>query len=281
MKKPVPLFHELSELEHFVSVCFHGLDWTSQARDLHDLAVRVAAKLEPTGAKEEVGSVERLEQLEAWSIQQKNSGFPYLFEIAAVRLVSMLESTVEYFVVLRLKDPTKLEDSEAVANLKGPLLPFLMAEPSARAQILAEQLQLSLGAGLKVGVGRFEAVLNEVGLGGSVSDLVRRTLLELVEYRNVIVHRLRRADARLLRSCPWLHCQPGTRVSLNHDDYRRYRAAVTWYGAELYRRWFISEDGDRTDVEYLSDAKAGAEETLKRAMSESHGADGDRATSEK
>jgi len=268
MKKPVPLFHELSELEHFVSVCFRGLDWTSQARDLHDLAARIAAKLEPTGGKEELGSGARLEQLEAWSIQQKNSGFPYLFEIAVVRLVSMLESTVDYFVVLRLKDPTKLQDSEAVANLKGPILPFLMAEPSARAQILAEQLQLALGAGLKVGVGRFEAVLNEVGLGGSVSVLVRRTLLELIEYRNVIVHRLGKVDTRLLKSCPWLHGEPGARVSLNHDDYRRCRAAVTWYGAELYRRWFVSQDGDRTDAEYLSDAKVGAEETLKITMAE-------------
>ncbi len=280
MKKPVPLFHELSELEHFVSVCFHGLEWTSQARDLHDLATRVAARLEPTESKEELGSGERLEQLEAWSIQQKNSGFPYLFEIVVVRLVSMLESTVDYFVVLRLNDPTRLQASEAVANLKGPLLPFLMAEPSARAQILAEQLQLALGAGLKVGVGRFEAVLDEVGLGGSVAVLVRRTLLELIEYRNVIVHRLGKIDAKLLKSCPWLHGEAGARVSLNHDDYRRYRAAVTWYGAELYRRWFVSKDGERADVGYLSDAKAGAEETLKIATSGPLGADSDVVTDE-
>lgn len=54
---------------------------------------------------------------------------------------------------------------------------------------ITKELSRSLNADFKRGVGQFEAILDAIGLAGPVDPDVRRTLLELNEVRNVLVHR--------------------------------------------------------------------------------------------
>ncbi|HXV79024.1 MAG TPA: hypothetical protein VEG60_04020 [Candidatus Binatia bacterium] len=91
-------------------------------------------------------------------------------------------------------------------------------------------------ARFKLGIGRFEAVLNQIGLGGPVDADVQRTILELSQIRHVIIHRLGKADEKLAITCPWLNLRPGQRVRITQKQFRQFYLAFFWYMLELDRR---------------------------------------------
>lgn len=75
-----------------------------------------------------------------------------------------------------------------------------------------------------------------VGLGGSVAEKTRKSILELQQMRNVIVHRASVVDRRLLRLCPWLTLSVGDTLQLGYDKYNEYREAASEYGLTLLNR---------------------------------------------
>lgn len=91
-------------------------------------------------------------------------------------------------------------------------------------------------ARFKLGIGRFEAVLNQIGLGGPVDADVQRTILELSQIRHVIIHRLGKADEKLATTCPWLNLRPGQRVRITQKQFRQFYLVFFWYMLELDRR---------------------------------------------
>jgi uncharacterized protein YutE (UPF0331/DUF86 family) len=49
-----------------------------------------------------------------------------------------------------------------------------------------------------LGCGRFESLLDTIGLGGSVEETVKRLFLELSQVRNIVVHKAGKADKRIV-----------------------------------------------------------------------------------
>lgn len=128
------------------------------------------------------------------------------------------------------------KNDEVLYRLKGPLLEFRAASPEEQSEFLAQLLKNAVDAPLKLGIGRFEAVLDPCGLGGGVHDLVRRVLLELSQVRNLVVHRSARVDKRILEHCPWLRARAGEELRVSAADFSIYGAAGYWYLMELARR---------------------------------------------
>jgi len=118
-------------------------------------------------------------------------------------------------------------------ELKGPLVEFAMASEAEQAVILFELLREALKSRLKRGVDRFEVLVSKIGYGGPVEPEVRVALLELMEIRNVIVHRMGIADAQFVKRCPWLNLKPGEAVRVRQREYIRYLQACHWYALEL------------------------------------------------
>jgi hypothetical protein len=173
---------------------------------------------------------------EKFAKEQLADGFSVLYEVVIVRLVSILDAMVLHFVRQRLRagQPARLLDS--VKQLEGPLIEFANASDEEQARLLAELLQERLKAKHKLGVGSYETLLNAIGYGGGVQCDVRRTLLELLEIRNVIVHRLGIVDAQLVDRCLWLNLTVGDTVRARKHEFIRYLQACTWYAMELSLR---------------------------------------------
>ena len=163
-------------------------------------------------------------------------GLSSLHSLLAVRLCTILEVTVDDLACAALRKPDKWTQPDVVGKLSGPLLQFLEASEEDRVRFLCDELRLSTRASLKVGVGKFEDLLTPIGLGGTVADSVRRTLLEIIEVRNTIVHRAGVVDKQLKARCPWLTVEIGETIKIDHFHYWKYLSAVTTYLAELYRR---------------------------------------------
>lgn len=86
------------------------------------------------------------------------------------------------------------------------------------------------------GIGRFEVVLEALGLGGGVPELVRRRFMEMSEIRHNLVHRMGIIDSKLAEACPWLKMTVGHRIHLNDEVLNNYSMAIRFYAIEIDRR---------------------------------------------
>lgn len=231
---------EMRELELFVHVCENALRQATRAVkgvELQRDTAKFLGEPSPYASDEEFERAKsHASDIARFAEAEKSAGLPYLFGLCAVRLWALLEALIDELVVEAMRQPEKCKDQAALSKLKGPLMDFRNASPEEQAEFLAETLKQGVEASLKQGIGRFEAVLDPVGLGGAVDEIVRRALFELNQIRNVIVHKGGKADRRLVESCAWLGMQRGDAVRVSGSMFRRYQLAAYWYVVELRSR---------------------------------------------
>ena len=92
------------------------------------------------------------------------------------------------------------------------------------------------------GFGRFERVLEAIGMGGPIADDLRRALYEAQQVRNTLAHRGGVADRRLTDACPWLKLSPGKSLTITHRKFEYYQQAIRIYVINVLNR-FLHEDG--------------------------------------
>lgn len=233
---------EFTELDSFIHCALEGIGYSTVAGDV----IKTIRKSEQSRKSSShpyltddyyKSRKKHYEKLKDFATREIEKGHPYLFSLVCVKSCSILEAAVDSLVVDLFKSYKHEEQSQKLLGMKGPLLPFLNASEDERAAVLRETLMQNIGADLKVGIGRFEAPLSELGLGGFVASNVRITLLELTEMRNVIVHRAGKVDSRLKERCAWLAFKIDDPLFLGIADYYRYTLAAQWYLMELDLRW--------------------------------------------
>jgi hypothetical protein len=231
---------ELRELEYFASVCDNALHQATRAVQSVELQRKIASALGEPSPFETDEEFEKAKShasaIAKFAEAEKSAGLPYLFGLCAVRLWALMEALVDELVVEAMRHPERCKDQAVLSRLKGPLVEFRSASPDEQAEFLAETLKQSADAVLKPGIGRFEAILDPVGLGGSVDESVRKALFELSQVRNVIVHKAGKADRRLVDGCAWLAVERGAKVHVSAKMFARYRLAAYWYLIELRGR---------------------------------------------
>jgi hypothetical protein len=79
-------------------------------------------------------------------------------------------------------------------------------EKDERMRLLIQELQRSQ---YQYGTGSFEHVLNQFQLSGKVDPRIKQTIWEMLNIRNVIIHRGSVADRRLVEGCPWMELKIG------------------------------------------------------------------------
>jgi hypothetical protein len=182
--------------------------------------------------------IEEADKKFAVAKQHLDLGFSYLYELMLVKFWSILEAGIEEIAVECLKRPDECKDTNLLRSLKGPLLEFASASLDQRAEFLYSEIKVATKSALKVGVGVFEAVLEPLGMAGSVDDLTRRLLLELQQKRHVFVHRRGIADKRFIEACPFLDCTIGQPIVVDRPSVWRFGIAVGLYNFELQKRNF-------------------------------------------
>jgi len=231
---------ELRELEYFASVCDNALHQATKAVRSVELQREIASALGEPPPFENDEQFEKAKShasvIAKFAEAEKSAGLPYLFGLCAVRLWALMEALVDEIVVEAMRQPERCKDQAALSRLKGPLVEFRAASPDEQAEFLAETLKQSVDALLKPGIGRFEAILDPVGLGGSVDESVRKTLFELSQVRNVLVHKAGKADRRLVDGCTWLALERGAIVRVSGKMFARYLLAAYWYLIEIRGR---------------------------------------------
>lgn len=198
-------------------------------------------------------------ELAPYAAAELANDLAYLKSVLTIQYVTILETVVQDAVLFSLEHAPSVQNRDAIKRIEGPIVELLAASPSERAEFLAAALAHNMKASLKPGVGKFEALLDAVGLGGAIDEPVRRVLLELTAVRNVLVHRRRRADRRFCEGCPWLKFKPGDEVKVSTAMATRYRSATLYYLIEIILRW------SRRDAVVIDTQRF---ETMKKAVIE-------------
>jgi hypothetical protein len=247
--------NDLSDLELFSEICARALLQSTKAVEGVEWRKKTAELLgEPSPFKSESDfekAKEKAAREAKFAEAQTAGGSPYLYSLCSVRLWALMEALIDELVVEALRNPENSCDREILGKLKGPLVEFIVAPAEEQAEFLAETLKQAVDAPLKLGVGRFEAMLAAVKLSGAVDEAVRKILFELSQVRNVIVHKSGRADRRLVEACPWLGLQRGDPVNVTKQMFERFMLAAYWYAVELRGRIDEREGKKRTkEVEH-------------------------------
>lgn len=180
--------------------------------------------------------VAQAKEIERLAAHEVKNGFPLLFAHSVVALWSALESVILRFCVDWLMCFPQLLEDKAMAKVSVGARNALGADKRAIVEEIVQTLEQITRSPLKAGVGRFDVLLDAVGISVAHDEARRRSFFELSKIRNVIVHQAGRADKKLVNECPWLNVEIGDRVIVDQKRYSEYVAAVTGYAADIVRR---------------------------------------------
>lgn len=168
--------------------------------------------------------------------REVEQGYPLLYEQATVALWSSLEAVIRTFVARWLEATPAAWDAESIRKLKVRLGDYMALEPFDRCLWVVDLIDQESGGPLRVGVNRFESLLQPIGLAGDVKESTKKLLFELSNVRHLIVHRRAFVDRRLLLACPWLQVRVGDRLRVTRDMWLGYNKAVAEYALEIIQR---------------------------------------------
>ena len=237
----------LNQLHAFVRLAWEGLGYSMAATRVQTTLRQANEQYRRMPEDQFSEALADAQRMEDFAKEQAKQGFRLLYYMATVQTWSLTEAMVHDFAVDWLTTLDVSQYPERFSELRGPLIEFIKTPPDDRAEYLVGELERQLGVSLKPGVSRFEAVLDNVGLGGPIAPSVRKSLLELQQVRNIIVHRSGRPDRRFIEACPWVLCTIGEPINLSEKEFRRYGLAALWYLLELDRRNRVKHGDDDTD----------------------------------
>jgi hypothetical protein len=208
----------------------------------------------------------RLEKARAqaeFAQEECDNGFPLLHAHTLMGLWGSFEAAIEDMVVGILSNEPELLKRSVIGKVRMSVAEYETLEKDERMRAVLGEIQRNLGSGVKEGgLGTFEGVLEKIGLAGPVPADLAKTMWEIQNVRNCLVHRSGVADRRLITNCPWLNLRIGDSVVVKHDTLSAYSAGMCEYVVVLARRL-----GDRygVDIQARIDAvekKRGSDGTL-------------------
>jgi hypothetical protein len=166
-------------------------------------------------------------------------GFTRLNAQTLVAYWSGLEALVEDIFVAWLQEHPEQLNSDQFSKVKVKLAEFMSLNQEEQLRLLLQNLEINLSG--KQGVSRFEALLDTIGLSGSVDEEIRVHLYELNHIRHVIVHRASVPDRKFLQAMNelprGLRLKEGEKtLRITEPAFRAYQGVVFRYAQTLKSR---------------------------------------------
>lgn len=166
-----------------------------------------------------------------------SKGFPLLHAHSLLGLWSALEALMEDVAVAWFTDKPETLQRPDFSKIRVPIVEFRSLSIEDQMSYLISEMQRDLKSDLRLGVGRFERLLDAIGMGGSTPKEVGKAIYEAQQVRNVIAHRGGIADKKLVEACPWLSLTSGQAVTVSHKRFMYYLKATHIYVLGLVNRF--------------------------------------------
>jgi hypothetical protein len=171
-----------------------------------------------------------------WSKKQEQSGYPIMHTQSVVSLWGALEVLAEDVAVSWLENTESAWTAKRLERLKVPIYKWRSLDTTSQTRLVVAELARESGAPYGSGVTHLNAVLENFDIAPPVGTELRRSLHELGQVRNVLVHCGGVADDKLISKCPWLALRAGDAVEVPHTIWAWYTQAATRYGERLFSR---------------------------------------------
>ena len=160
---------------------------------------------------------------------EKDKGYPLVFAHGIITIWSAVEALIDDLFVTWLLNKPGILKSESLTKIRISLARFETLDKTDRMYFLTEEIKREIGAKYKPGIMGFENLLKHLELSGKVERNIKRTLIEMKQVRNILVHRGGYIDYRAIQACPWTNWQQGQKIKITAEDYEKYFKAVCNY----------------------------------------------------
>jgi hypothetical protein len=215
---------DILELIQFVEIYKAGVESPARMQDIARPMLVLARKL-PAAQESVRKTMEALKRTADAYKRIVGPDFAYLYGVATVRIWTAFEAAMNDLCLARLEHAGFWKREEVLRGLKIELHEFVPAGEQEQVSPVFDALTDKHRAKHQPGAGRFENLLNSLGLGGPVPKPVADRLVWLSTARHCLVHRQGKIDARVLKDAA--ACGQG------RGEARRARARVR---ARLRRR---------------------------------------------
>lgn len=161
--------------------------------------------------------------------QEIAGGFKVLHAQFLISLWGEMENLVHALLTTWFENDPDVWSNEQIAKIRIPLAEYHSLDAADRADYLAERLEQDLPYKERQGVSKFETLLAVIGLSGRVPADVGKSVFELQQIRNLLVHRSGIADRHFVSKCPWLGYKVGDTVSLDAEGVGLLHVAIQQY----------------------------------------------------
>ena len=172
--------------------------------------------------------------------EEKQHGFPTLYGTATIATWAGLEALVKDVLVNWLWQIPTSVDKDRVSKIKIPLAEYMTLDGQGQAARLADEIERGSDAANKLGINRFELLLEPLGMSGEVDPETRANLFEMGQVRNILLHQAGVADERFIHHCgqfdQWTACKVDDEVKVGWSAYTRYVMAAMSYTGVLLNR---------------------------------------------
>lgn len=166
----------------------------------------------------------------------EKSGYSFLLTQATINTYCYLEAAIKSMVTGYFSSGEKLSGIEALSSIQVPFAAFRSLSEDEQLDYLYQQYEARVGAGLKVGVKRFEVLLEPLGFSGPRSEAVDDGIYELAQVRSLLLYRNGVVDKKFTEACPWFSSQLGRKLLITPEMFDNYNNAVMEYVAILIKR---------------------------------------------
>lgn len=229
-----------NELKKYCKVCTAGISQTARIAEAIELIDGIFMRERGSGLADDAAIfgiiVKDAKPLEAFAKLESSKHFPYLTSLAVMRLWGILETSVEDLLLAAFRNYPSVRESPALKKVKLPVVDLIGLSQDDLLELLFRHYQLETKAELKPGIGRFEALFDDLGLKGAVDPEIRQTFVEFNAVRNLIAHRSSVIDARFKERCPWHEGAVNSKLELTANHFFAYEFAAYWYILEIISR---------------------------------------------
>jgi len=178
-------------------------------------------------------------------IKEIENEFSLIYSIGVVMLYSYLEGMIKSFIINYLKN-NSIHDLKEFCAVKISLAEYMKLEENEKYDYLFQQYEKSISNGIQYGVTRFETLLAPIQFSGIVEKGITKTIFELAQIRNNILHRNGIVDHYLKKSCPWLNLKTNDKIKVTQKDFVLFSKAIQGYLVTMLIRIGEKKGSDMT-----------------------------------
>ncbi len=180
--------------------------------------------------------IEEAKQHAEFAKEEIENGFQLIYSQSLIGYWTSLEMLVKNFIVALLINNAKARSCQELKRIKIKFGEYEALDKIDRYNYIYDLLEESIGAKIKRGINRFEAVMKLFNLTSQVDSKTERYLFELYNIRNIFVHRRGIADTKIVNCCPRLRLKKNKHIIITSEMYKSYNKALQIYALELIQR---------------------------------------------